>query len=231
MSDFLMNKSNNDYHYLSALDCLNLLTEDQKKELIANKVDLEFAPHETIIKRGILADNIIYITEGLVKLEIVNDTKLSTIGFTQAHSFVGIVCCFAFKKFDFTATSLVKTNVSFIPMELFESFIKSNGKFALSLLKHISGVANSFFHRITSLSQKNIDGALAVMLLDFAKIYDSYKYKLPVGRSEFANILGYSKESVINTLSKFNKERIIKVDGRKIDIIEFEKLLQISKYG
>jgi CRP-like cAMP-binding protein len=231
MSDFLMNKGKNGYQYLGAMDCLNLLTDDEKKELIANKVDLEFEPHETIVKRGILADNVLYLTEGLVKLEIVNDSKPYTVGLTSSHSFIGIVCCFAFKKFDFTATALLKTNVSYIPMEIFEKFIKNNGVFALGLIKHISGVANGLLHRITSISQKNIEGALAMMLLEFAKIFDSLNYELPVGRNEFASLLGYSKESVINTLSKYNKEGILKVDDRKIEIIEFEKLEQISMYG
>lgn len=231
MPDFLMNKSTNKHHYLSASECLNLLSDQQKQELLENKVDLEFEPDETIIKRGILADNVLYLTEGLVKLEIINDSRPSTIGLTQAHSFIGIACCFAFKKFDFTATSLIKTNVSFIPMQLFEKFIKENGEFALSLIKHISGVTNGFFHRITSLSQKNIEGALAIVLLDFSNIYKSNSYELPVGRSGFAKILGYSKESVIKTLSKYNREGIIKVDDRKIEILNMNKLEQLSKFG
>jgi CRP-like cAMP-binding protein len=125
----------------------------------------------------------------------------------------------------------MKTNVSFIPMQLFEKFIKENGDFALGLIKHISGVSNGIFHRITSLSQKNIEGALAIILLDFARIYKSSSYKLPVGRSGFAKILGYSKESVINTLSKYNRDGVIKVDDRKIEILDINKLEQISKFG
>jgi CRP-like cAMP-binding protein len=231
MPNFLNNKSANNHHYLSASECLNLLNDQQKQELFEHKVDLVFEPNETIVKRGILADNVLYLTEGLVKLEIINDSKPSTIGLTQAHSFIGIACCFAFNYFDFTATSLIKTNVSFIPMPLFEKFIKENGEFALSLIKHISGVSNGIFHRITSLSQKNIEGALAMILLDFAAIYKSNSYELPVGRSGFADILGYSKESVINTLSKYNKEGIIKVDDRNIEILNAIKLEQISKFG
>ena len=231
MPDFLMNKSRSHHHYLSALECLNLLSDQQKKELLEHKVDLEFKPNETIVKRGILAANVLYLTEGLVKLEIINDSKPSTIGLTQSHSFIGIACCFAFNSFDFTATSLIKTNVSFIPMPLFEKFIKENGDFALALIKHISGVSNGVFHRITSLSQKNIEGALAIMLLDFATIYKSNRFKLPVDRSGFADILGYSKESVINTLSKYNREGIIKVDDRNIEILNTQKLEQISKFG
>lgn len=231
MPDFLMNKKSNNRHYLSALECLNLLDDQQKQELFENKVDLEFEPDETIVKRGILANNVLYLTDGLVKLEIINDSNPSTIGLTQAHSFIGIACCFAFNEFDFTATSLTSTNVSFIPMQLFEKFIKENGEFALSLIKHIAGVSNGIFHRITSLSQKNIEGALAMMLLDFANIYKSNSYELPVGRSGFADILGYSKESVIKTLSKYNREGIIKVDDKKIKILNTDKLEQLSKFG
>lgn len=231
MPDFLMNKCDHNRHYLSALECLNLLSDQQKQELLENKVDLVFEPNETIIKRGILADNVLYLTEGLVKLEITNDSKPSTIGLTQAHSFIGIACCFAFNKFDFTATSLIKANVSFIPMQLFKKFIRENGEFALGLIKHISGVSNGVFHRITSLSQKNIEGALAMMLLDFSNIYKSISYELPVSRSGFADILGYSKESVIKTLSKYNKEGIIKVDDKKIVILNTNKLEQLSKFG
>jgi CRP-like cAMP-binding protein len=231
MPDFLTQKSNLGYHFLNAKECLNILTEDEKQELIDNKTDIEFEAGEIIIKKGALANNVLYITEGLVKLEIINDSKPYTVGLTQSHSFIGIVCCFAFDKFDFIATALEKSKVSFISMDIIEKFIKNNGDFALNLIKHMSGVSNGIFHRITSISQKNIDGALAMTLLEFEKIYNSKSYTLPINRTELANILGYSKESVINTLSKFNKEEIINLSDRKVEILNFKKLKQISKLG
>ncbi len=231
MPDFLTQKSNLDYEFLNAMECLNILNDDEKQELIDNKTDIEFEAGEIIIKRGALANNVLYITEGLVKLEIINNSKPFTVGLTQSHSFIGIVCCFAFKKFDFKATALEKTKVSFISMDIFEKFIKNNGNFALNLIKHMSGVTNSVFHRVTSLAQKNIDGALSMILLEFATIYKSNSYTLPMNRIELANMLDYSKESVINTLSKYNKEGIIKVDDRHIEILNSEKLEQISKLG
>lgn len=231
MPDFLTKKSNLSYEFLNAKECLNILTKDEKQELIDNKTDIEFEAGEIIIKRGALANNILYITDGLVKLEILNDSKPYTVGLTQSHSFIGIVCCFAFKKFDFKATALEKTKVSFISMDIIEKFIKNNGDFALNLIKHMSGVTNGVFHRITSLSQKNIDGALSMVLLEFEKIYNSESFTIPMNRIELAKMLGYSKESVINTLSKFNKEGIIKLSDRKVEILNSKKLVQISKLG
>lgn len=231
MPDFLTKKSNLSYEFLNAKECLNILTKDEKQELIDNKTDIEFEAGEIIIKRGALANNILYITDGLVKLEILNNSKPYTVGLTQSHSFIGIVCCFAFKKFDFKATALEKTKVSFISMDIIEKFIKNNGDFALNLIKHMSGVTNGVFHRITSLSQKNIDGALSMVLLEFEKIYNSESFTIPMNRIELAKMLGYSKESVINTLSKFNKEGIIKLSDRKVEILNSKKLVQISKLG
>ncbi|NLP56917.1 Crp/Fnr family transcriptional regulator [Lutibacter sp. B1] len=231
MPYFLNKKSHFDYEFLNAKECLNILTEDEKNELVKHKTDIVFEAGETIIKRGLLANSILYLNEGLVKLDFINNDKPSTLSLIKPHSFIGIICCFAFKKYDFTVTAIEKTKISFIDMDVFENFIKSNGEFAFHLIKHMSGVTNILFHRITTLSQNNIDGALSFLLLDFAKIYNSNKYTLPVSRIEIANIIGYSKESAINTLSKFNKEGIIKVTGKKIELLDVEKLEQICKTG
>ena len=231
MPDFLKKGSNYNFDFLDAKECLNHLTKDEVDELIAHKTDIEFEAGETIIKRGLAVNNILFLNAGLVKLEIINDGKPCTVGLVDSHSFIGIICCFAFENFDFTATALEKTNVSFIKKTAFEKFIKNNGDFALNLIKHMSGVSNGLFHRLTTLSQKNIDGALSIILLDFSRIYKSDNYSIPMVRKDLANMLGYSKESVINTLSKFNKENIINVSDRKIEILDKTKLEQISKLG
>lgn len=231
MPDFIKQKSHFSYDYLNARECLDILSDSEKNELINSKSDISFEAGETIIKRGMLANNVLYVTDGLVKIEFINDSKPFTIAIAQPHSFIGIVCCFAFQKFDFTATALTKTKVSFIPMDLIKTFIKENGDFAINLIMHMSGVSNGIIHRISALSQKNIEGALSILLLDFVKIYKSKRLLIPMNRAELANMLGYSKESVINTLSKFNKEGIISVADRKIEILNQTKLEKISKIG
>ena len=231
MPYFLEEKTHFDYDFLNAIECLNYLTDDEKNELVNNKTDINFSAGETIVKRGLLVSNVLFVTKGLVKIEMLNDNKLFTIGIIQPNCFIGIICCFAFKKFDFTATALEDSKVSFIDKEVFEKFIKINGEFSLSLIKHMSAISNGIFHRMARLSQKNIEGALSILLLEFSVIYNSKKYTLPVVRKVLADMLGYSKESVINTLSKFNREGIISVSDRKIEILDVPKLELISKRG
>ena len=97
---------------ITALDCLEALHQEEKEELNNSKVILEFEAGETIIKKGFVASNIMFLEEGLVKLDVVNDQHTSTVGLIQPQSFVGIICTFASHNFEFSAIALEKTKIS-----------------------------------------------------------------------------------------------------------------------
>lgn len=216
---------------VSATECLQALSQEEREELFNNKLTIDFKPGETIIKKGFVASNIMFLEEGLAKLEVVNDNHTSTVGLIQPQSFVGIICTFASHNFEFSAIALEKTKISIFDMKLFEKFVKSNGSFACQLLRHTSAITNRLVHHITRFNHKNIEGALSIILLDFYQVYDTTAFTLPVNRIELAKMLGYSKESVINTLSKFNKEGILKVQDKHIEIIDMDRLKKISIMG
>ncbi len=218
-------------NFITAEQCFEVLTDAEKKELLNNKIEIKFEAGETIIKRGFAASNILYLEEGLAKLDIITDKHTSTVNLVAPKSFIGIICTFASHNFDFSAVALEKTKISSFDIHLFEKFIHQNGEFACHLIKHMSAFTNEMVHRISRFSHKNIEGSLSILLLDFSKIYQSDSYILPVNRIEMANMLGYSKESVINTLSKFNKEGILNVQEKQIEILDKQKLLQIVELG
>jgi len=225
------NQSSKQTEFISAEECIKVLTDEEKKELFENKIEIEFAPGETIIKRGFVAGNILFLDEGLAKLDIVTDNHTSTVNLVPPKSFVGIICTFASHNFDFSAIALEKSTIISFDIKLFEKFVHQNGKFACHLIKHMSGLTKTLLHHVSRLNHKNIDGALAIILLEFNKIYKTESFTIPVNRKELANMLGYSKESVINTLSKFNKEGIISVREKKLEIIDKQRLQQIGEYG
>lgn len=231
MLEGFISKGAKQEHAVSAEDCLNALTDVQKEKLIKNKSELEFEAGETIIKQGFVASNILFVEEGLARLDIMNDGQRSTVSLVAPKSFVGINCTFAYHNVDFSCVALEKTRISVIDMELFEEFIKTNGAFAYLVIRHMSVVTNRHVHKITRLSMKHIDGALALMLLDFARVYKSNSYRLPLNRKEMAAMLGYSKESLINSLSKLNKEGIVKVQEKNIELMDVDHIQRISRLG
>jgi CRP-like cAMP-binding protein len=214
---------------VSAEACLNFLSEDQKKELLDSKTIIEFQAGESIIKEGFVASNIMYIESGLARLDVLNGKENSTVSLLTDKSFIGIICTFASRNLSFSAVALEKTTISIFDIEIFEKFIKQNGEFAYNLIRHMSAMTSEIVHHMSKFSNKNIDGALSILLCDFSKIYKSTSFTLPLNRKDIAKVIGYSKESVINTLSKFNKEGILKVKDKQIDILEFEKLKKISE--
>jgi DNA-binding transcriptional regulator LsrR (DeoR family) len=44
-------------------------------------------------------------------------------------------------------------------------------------------------------------------------------------------MIGFSRENVIRTLSEFNAESIIKINGKSIEILDFIKLEDLAKYS
>jgi len=64
-----------------------------------------------------------------------------------------------------------------------------------------------------------------------SRLYQSNNLQIPFSRDEMADALGYSKESIINTLSAFHKDKIISLSGRQLEIINLSALDLIAEKG
>ncbi|MFA9371183.1 MAG: Crp/Fnr family transcriptional regulator [Labilibaculum antarcticum] len=220
-----------DQELISAHDCFEALTPDQKIMVENSTTLLQFTKGETIIKQGFVASHILYLEKGLVKLDVTNDSKISTLKLLGDDSFIGIVCSFACKSLDFSAVALEDTSIKMINMDVFLSLIKENGEFALKLIRHMSSNTNSMVHRTSRLYNKNVEGSLALILLELSEIYHNAEFSLPVTRIGLASLAGCSKESTINTLAKFHTDSIIEIKDKHIKILNPENLKLIIKNG
>lgn len=212
-------------------DCLQMLSMDEKEMLYENSTVLQYSKGEMVIRQDFSASHLYLLESGLVSLNVFDDHRVATVKLLTPQSFVGIMCSFASKKLDFSATALTETTIRLVDMELFEKIIKNNGEFAYLFIRHISTLTNDMVHWIMRVKGRNVDGALAMVLVEFSAIFQQSIYELPVTRKELAGIIGYSKESVINTLSAFNKDGIINVNDKQIEILDKERLKNIINIG
>lgn len=135
-----------------------------------------------------------------------------------------------------TASAAVEAStICFISMELIESIIKKNIELSLFFIKQLSydlGVADQ---RIVNLTQKHVRGRLAESLLFLKESYglegDGATINIYLTREDLANLSNMTTANAIRTLAAFENEGIISLDGRKIKIIEHDKLLKISRIG
>jgi CRP-like cAMP-binding protein len=131
-----------------------------------------------------------------------------------------------------SAVAIEDTQVCFIPKELFINVIKKDSNFAFELMKLLSDELHNAEIKITHLSQKPVRERLAETLLFIKTTYgyedDGETLNVRLSREEIANLVGTATESTIRLLSEFKKDGLIGLEGKKIKIINQQKLLKTA---
>ena len=66
----------------------------------------------------------------------------------------------------------------------------------------------------------------------FAKhIYSENQFNLPISRKEVAELIDMSTENVIRVLSEFRKDGLIQIEGKKIEVLDINRLEKIYEHG
>jgi len=86
-----------------------------------------------------------------------------------------------------------------------------------------------------TLTQKHIRGRLAESLILLKRKYgyenDGSTLKIYLSREDIANLSNMTTSNAIRTLLTFANEKVIAIDGRKIKILDFNRLERISALG
>lgn len=209
----------------------DFLTGKQQEQLRVSASEVVFRKGETIIKQGTAVTHIYLLNSGLVKLASEDGSRMTVFKIVAANTFVGLMCSFARKNYDFSALAINTSVVRIIDRGVFEQIIRENGEFAMHIIELMSGFTVKIVSDLIGLSHKQANGATATILLDLAEIFNSHSFRMPFNRDEFADTVGFSKESVIGSLTAMQKDGIISVSGKNIEILEPGRLLLISRHG
>jgi CRP-like cAMP-binding protein len=131
-----------------------------------------------------------------------------------------------------TTTEVIEEAVlCHIPTEILLNLVKTNGNFAVELMKLSCkelGEANSY---ITDIAQKTVKERLAEILIHLNDEFgeDSQGVlNISLSREELSNIVGTATESIIRLLSEFKSLGYIQINGRKIKILDKPGLKYIA---
>ena len=125
--------------------------------------------------------------------------------------------------------------ICLIPMPVIVQLIMENTELAMFFIKQLSKDLGISDERTVNLTQKHIRGRLAESLLFLKDTYgveeDQCTLSIYLSREDLANLSNMTTSNAIRTLSNFAAEKLIIIDGRKIKLIDEEKLKKISKIG
>jgi len=209
------------------------LDDPTREELCNNKEEQSFRKGEIINHEGEKISNFKYLKSGLVKLYRRTATgEEQVITITRPFEFVSNMSIFSEERYQYSVSALEDSVVCMVKLDFIKQLFLKNGGFAMGLLTKISMINDKIISQTLDIRQKNLIGRVAFVLLYFTKeIYNSRVFDLPVSRKEIADYIGMSTANVIRTLSDFKKERIIRVFGKTIEVVDLNKLEGISKRG
>ncbi|MCD8310593.1 MAG: Crp/Fnr family transcriptional regulator [Prevotellaceae bacterium] len=212
------------------------LTQEQR-EFLANHFTLQhYRKNEIVYTEGEEPSNLMCLLSGKVK--IYKDGvggRSQIIRMIKPVEYFGYRAYFAQEPFVTAAAAFEPSLICMIPMTAIKRLVRENPDLAMFFIKQLSidlGVADE---RTVNLTQKHIRGRLAESLLFLREGYgleeDGSTLSIYLSREDLANLSNMTTSNAIRTLSQFAAERLIAIDGRKIKIIEEEKLRKISKIG
>ena len=214
----------------------NLLTEHERAAFAAHLEVRSFKKNEPIYREGERPDSLICLLSGKVK--IYRDGvggRSQIIRVIKPVEYFGYRAYLASEPYVTAAAAFEASVMCFIPMHLVEETMTHNNALAIFFVRQLAIDLGISDKRTVNLTQKHIRGRLAESLLFLKDCYgleeDKSTLSIYLSREDLASLSNMTTSNAIRTLSNFAAEKIIAIDGRKIKLIDEDKLNQISRIG
>jgi len=209
-----------------------MLCDTSFEQLSANHLVLKFKKGDTIIKQGMYSTNVVFLRTGLAKIHLAGPYHEQIVKMVKAPTYLGLPTTFGDKVNQYSVTAVNDVEVCFIDVEVFHTILNENREFSHEIILELCRNELESFHRCANRTQKQIRGNMADALLEFSnKIFQSDIFTIPLSQADLANLVDTSRESVSRVLSEFDRDEIIKLTGKQIEIINKKSLQLISQNG
>mgnify|MGYP001347526605 CR=1 FL=1 len=202
------------------------------EQLSENHLVLKFKKGDTIIKQGMFSTNVVFLRTGLAKIHLKGPYHEQIVRLVKAPTYLGLPTTFGDKINQYSVTAVAEVEVCFIDVNVFQTILNENRDFSNEIIIELCKNELESFRRCANRTQKQIRGNMADALIEFSEIiFQSEVFNLPISQSELANLVDTSRESVSRVLAEFDKDGIIKMSGKQVEILNKKSLKMISQNG
>ena len=208
------------------------LSAEEIEKLSFSCALVKFRHGDSLIRQGTFSTNVAYMRSGLAKIHIAGPYHEQIVRIVKAPSYLGLPTTFGDKIIQYSATAIEPSEVCFIDIDTFRYLLKVNHDFSYEILLEVCSNELEVFHRCANRTQKQMRGKIADVLIELSeRIYNSDIFKIPLTQEDLGNLVDSSRESVSRVLTEFEKDGIIKLSGKKVEIINKHSLSLISANG
>lgn len=209
------------------------LNDEEMDSLCSNSIEIRFQKGERIIKEGTFTQNIVFVKSGVFKIHQTGPVqKEEILKIDKGPLFVGVSDVFAHNTHSYSITALSNLRACFIDFTGYRHLIEHNGRFAMEVMRILSTDITDNYRYFVDKIHKQLNAKLADAILYFADhIFNDEEIEIPLTRTELGEYIGTSRESVTKLLHDFSGDDMIRIDGKKINILNRELLERISRAG
>lgn len=195
---------------------------------------LRLAPGQALFHEGDPATRVFTLTRGTLKLyKLLADGRRQVTGFLHPGDFLGISVD---DEHAFSAEALEEAQLCWFPRSRFDDFVEDEATMERELYRMAAHELAAAQQQFVLLGRKTATERLASFLILLARRAakipgrEPNLVKLPMSRSDIADYLGLTKETVSRVLSALRRDRLIRLRAvEEIEIVDAEGLEQLAE--
>lgn len=195
---------------------------------------LKLGAGQTLFHEGDPATRVFTVTSGTLKLyKLLPDGRRQVTGFMHAGDFLGMSMD---DEHAFSAEALENAQLCWFPRNRFDDFVEEHGSMERELYRMAAHELAAAQQQMVLLGRKTATERLASFLLLLAKRAEQIPgrfgniVRLPMSRSDIADYLGLTKETVSRVFSALRRDRLIRLQSTdEVEILRLAGLEHLAE--
>ena len=211
---------------------LKALNKEELLRMADCKTSYTIKKGEPIFEEGEVTNGIYCVKDGVCKLSKLSDNgKDQIVKLVKPGELLGQRSMISDEPANLSAVALEDMEVCFIPRSEIMQFFTQNNQFSMNVMRTICDDLKDADDHMVNMAQKTVRQRLAETLIyledTFGKNEDGTLH-IQLSREELAGMIGTATESCIRLLSELNKLEYIELIGKKIKLLDKNKLKRLT---
>lgn len=188
---------------------------------------VKLGPGQVLFHEGDPVTRVFTLTRGTLKLyNLLADGRRHLAGFVYPGAFLGISMD---EEHAFSAEAIEDAQLCWFTKNRFDGFVDTHSPMERELYRMAAHELAAAHQQMVLLGRKTATERLATFLVSVAGRGTDGLVRLPMSRSDIADYLGLTKETVSRVLSAFRRDRLIRLRAiGEIEILEREGLEDVA---
>lgn len=198
----------------------------------AARKSFHFKKGELLFSEGEEVTGMFFVTKGLVKVHKKwGSDKELILRIAKDGDIVGHRGLGSDTIYPVSGTALESADVCFVSLDFFNSTLKVNPDFLFQLMMFFAAELKESEKRMRNLAHMTVKGRTANALLALQQKFGTKtdgSLAITLSRQDFASYTGTTYETSFRIMNELANEKLIKVDGKNIFILQYEKLFDYT---